>query len=457
LSRFDLLVRGGTVVTPAGAERRDVGVLDGVVAAVEPDLEGGARETVAAAGLHVLPGVVDAHVHCNDPGRNAWEGFAHGTRALAAGGATCFADMPLNASPPTVDGDSFDLKLAAAEGTACVDFALWGGLVPGNVDRLDELAARGVVGFKAFMCPTGVDDFEMADDETLRTGMERAARLGLPVAVHAENAQLTTRLAAQAVAEGRTSLRDYLGSRPVVAELEAIERAIGIAEETGCSLHVVHVSTGSGVQLVAAARARGADVTCETCPHYLALDEEDLLRLGTIVKCSPPLRARQEQDDLWRAVLAGQVDLIASDHSPSPPELKDGDDAFAAWGGIAGCQTLLRALLTEGILRGLSLPAIAGLTAAAPARRLRLERKGALEPGADADLVLLDLEVEEIVQKDALLSRHGLDPYVGLPLRGRVERTILRGSTVCLGGDMVASPGGRLVRPSPGRSTEARS
>jgi allantoinase len=457
LSRFDLLVRGGTVVTPAAVERRDIGVLDGVVAALGPELEEDARETVDAAGLHVFPGVVDAHVHCNDPGRAGWEGFAHGTRALAAGGATTFLDMPLNASPPTVDGPSFDLKLAAAEGTASVDFALWGGLVPGNADRLDELAERGVVGFKAFMCATGIDDFEMADDETLREGMTRAARLGLPVAVHAENAEPTTRLAAQAVAEGRTSLRDYLASRPVVAELEAIERAVGIAEETGCSLHVVHVSTGSGVQLVAAARARGVDVTCETCPHYLTLDEEDAEELGLVAKCAPPLRSREDVEDLWRAVVAGQVDLIASDHSPGPPDLKQGDDAFAAWGGIAGCQTLLRVLLTEGPPRGLSLEAVAGLTAAHPARRFRLEGKGSLAQGADADLTLVDLGVLAALTKEELLSLHRLDPLVGRPLRGRVERTILRGSTVCLGGDMVASPGGRLVRPRPGLSTEARS
>jgi len=457
LSRFDLLVRGGTVVRPGGAATADIGVFDGVVAAVGPDLEGSAGETIDASGLHVFPGVVDAHVHCNDPGRADWEGLVHGTRALAAGGATTFVDMPLNASPPTVDGASFDLKVAAAEGAATVDFALWGGLVPGDLDRLDELAARGVVGFKAFMCPTGIDDFGMADDGTLLAGMERAARLGLPVAVHAENAELTTRLAAKAVAEGRTTMRDYLASRPVVAELEAIERAVAMAESTGCSLHVVHVSTAAGVALVAAARARGADVTCETCPHYLALDEEDAVELGLVAKCSPPLRSRQDVEDLWLAVLDGEVDLVASDHSPGLPESKLGDDVFAAWGGIAGCQTLLRVLLTEGPPRGLSLEAVTELSAAAPARRFRLAGKGSLEPGADADLTLVDVGIESTLVPAELQSRHRLNPLVGRPLRGRVERTILRGSTVCLGGDMVASPGGRLVRLYPGRSSEARS
>ena len=442
---------------PAGAAALDVAVVDGLVAALEPELEGDALETIDAAGLHVLPGVVDAHVHCNDPGRTDSEGLVHGTRALAAGGATTFVDMPLNASPPTLDGASFDLKLAAAEGRSAVDFALWGGLVPGPLDRLDELAARGVVGFKAFMCPTGVEDFEMADDDTLRDGMARAARLGLPVAVHAEDPDLTSRLAAQAVRAGRLSLRDYLHSRPVIAELEAIEKAVVMAEETGCSLHVVHVSTGSGAQLVAAARAKGADVTCETCPHYLALDEEDAVAIGMVAKCSPPLRQRRDLEALWESLLAGRVDLVASDHSPSPPELKAGADAFAAWGGIAGCQTLLRVLLTEGLPRGLPLERIAGLAAASPARRFRLAGKGSLEPGADADLVLVDLEHGAVLTEDELLSRHRLNPFVGRRLRGRVVRTIVRGSTVWLGGVMVDPPGGRLVRPEPRASTEARS
>ena len=214
---FDLLVRGGIVVTPGGCDLCDVGVVDGLIAAIEPELEGSARETIDAAGLHVFPGVIDAHVHCNDPGRADTEGFAHGTRALAAGGATAFLDMPLNASPQTLDGASFDLKVAAATGVAFVDFALWGGLVPGDVNRLDELADRGVVGFKAFMCPTGIDDFESVDPETLGEGMRLAARLGLPVAVHAESPALITPLIERALSENRRTMRDYLGSRPLEA------------------------------------------------------------------------------------------------------------------------------------------------------------------------------------------------------------------------------------------------
>src|SRR5436190_10962787 len=376
-----MIVRGATVVDERGAMVADVRVTDGVVAEVGPELAGGGAGDLDARGLLALPGVVDAHVHLNDPGRAHWEGFATGTAALAAGGTTCAIDMPLNAVPPTVDGAAFDAKAAAATGVARVDVALWGGLVPGDRDRLDELAARGVVGFKAFMSASGVQEFEAADDLTLLEGMERAARLGLAVAVHAESEELTSRLARRAVAEGRVGVRDYLASRPVLAELEAIARAIAFAAETGCALHVVHVSSGRGVALVAQARARGVDVTCETCSHYLVLDADDAERLGAVAKCAPPLRGADERETLWAALRAGDVDLVATDHSPAPAALKQGDDFFAVWGGIAGAQTLLALLYDEGVAgRGLTPDALVELLAAAPARRLRLApAKGALE------------------------------------------------------------------------------
>ena len=449
MGTFDVLVRGARVVGPDSVTRADVGILDGQIAEVGPELEGHAPTEIDAAGLHVFPGAVDPHVHFNDPGRADWEGFATGSAAFAAGGGTCFFDMPLNASPPTVDGRSFDLKVEAARGVAVVDFCLWGGLVPGNLDRLDELAARGAVGFKAFMCESGIGDFERADDRTLIEGMQRAARLGLPVAVHAEDDAVTQKLAARAQAEGRRAMSDYLASRPATAELEAVARAIAMAEETGCSLHVVHLSTAAAVLLVAEARTRGVGVTCETCPHYLFLTDEDAERIGALAKCSPPLRSRAEVEALWSEVLAGTVPIVASDHSPAPAAMKTGDDAFAIWGGISGCQTLRGSLLAVTERRGLSLEAIASLTCTAAAERFGLARKGRLEPGFDADLAIVDLGYEGALTTGDLLYRHPHSAFVGSPVRGRVVRTLLRGQIVIQDGAPV--PGqrhGRLVAVS---------
>src|SRR5262245_11474215 len=306
MSKFNLVIRGAKVVTREAVIESDIGVADEKIVGLEPELsEGG--QTIDATGLHVFPGLIDSHVHFNDPGRAHWEGFETGTHALAAGGGTLFFDMPLNAHPPTVDGSSFDQKLAAARAKALVDFAFWGGIIPGNVDRLGELAERGVIGFKAFMANSGIDDFPQVDETTLREGMKRAAALGRIVAVHAESEDITSRLAQEIQARGRTGVRDYLDSRPVRAELEAIQRAIELAGDPGCSLQIVHVTCGAGVALVADAKQAGVDATCETCPHYLVLTEEDMVRLGPVAKCAPPLRSADDQEALWTHLKAGHI------------------------------------------------------------------------------------------------------------------------------------------------------
>jgi allantoinase len=467
---YDLIIRNGTLVIAEGVTTADIAIADQRIVAIGPQLAGARTAEIDAAGLHIFPGLIDAHVHFNEPGRTEWEGIATGTRALAAGGATAFFDMPLNAHPPTLDAASFDQKLAAAQAAALVDFGLWGGLTPQNRDRLDELAERGVIGFKAFMSNSGIDDFQAADDQTLYDGMARAAQLGRIVAVHAENDQITGLLARRVIAEGRVSARDYLESRPVVAELEAISRAILLAEETGCSLHIVHVSSGRGVSRVAEARARGVDVSCETCPHYLVLSEDDLAALGAVAKCAPPLRPLSEQNQLWQHLLSGTLPMIASDHSPSLPsmkgienvKLKIENDAkpvlnsqfsmlnfFTAWGGISGCQSTLQLLLTEGyIQRQLPLKTIAAVTSEFVARRFGLPQKGRLAVGADADLTLVDLAHHAALQSDDLHYRHRHSPYVGRTLHGRIVRTIMRGTTIFLDGNIVAGPGGRLLRPT---------
>jgi allantoinase len=446
---LDVLIRGATVVGAGEQRRLDVGVAHGLIAALEPELAGPATLEIDATGLHLLPGVIDAHVHFNEPGRADWEGFETGTQALAAGGATAAIDMPLNAHPPTVTGAAFDEKRRCLEGSAFVDLALWGGLVPGGVDAMDELAARGVVGFKAFMCSSGIDDFDGVDDLTLYEGMCRAATLGLPVAVHAESEVITAGLAQRARAAGRTAMREFIASRPAVAELQAIARAIALARESGCSLHIVHVSTGRGVAVVAEARARGVDVSCETCPHYLVLTEEDAERLGNVAKCAPPLRPPGEGEALWQALADGTLPMVASDHSPAPWALKRTDDAFAAWGGISGCQTMLPLLLSEGCAsRGLTLDLIARATSGYVGRRFRLPGKGRLDPGADADLVLVDLTASYTLSAEDLHYRHRHSPFLGRRLSARVARTLVRGRTVFADGRIVGPPTGRLLTPT---------
>ena len=449
MHELDLLLRGGLVVTETGSQSVDLGVADGRIVALESGLAVSCREVVDATGLHILPGLIDAHVHFNEPGRTDWEGFETGARALAAGGGTTFFDMPLNAHPPTVDAASFDQKLQAAQSGSLVDFAFWGGLVPGNLDKLEELAGRGVIGFKAFMSNSGIDDFESVDDRTLREGMQRAAQLKKIVAVHAESETMTRELTQQRLRSGKTTIRDYLDSRPIEAELDAIQRALAMAGETACALHIVHVSCGAGIALIAAAQKLGVDVSCETCPHYLVLTEEDVLQLGAVAKCAPPLRPPAAQETLWRYLDAGQVTTVGSDHSPAPPEMKVDKNFFKVWGGISGAQHTLPLLLTEGhVKRNVALPLISRLLSVNVAQRFGLPpAKSGLKLGADADLALVDLQQEFTVEKQDLFYRHRQSPYLGRKLRGRVVRTVLRGRTIFKDGKIIAKPVGQLVKP----------
>jgi allantoinase len=451
----ELVIRGGTVVLPGGSTRADVATEDGRIAAVGPELPGASHE-IDARGLVVLPALIDVHVHFNEPGRTHWEGAATGSRALAAGGGTLFFDMPLNSTPCAVNAREVDRKREALERASITDFGLWGGLVPGAVGEMAEMAGHGVIGFKAFMCDSGLPEFPRADDQTLRDGMAEAARLHLPVAVHAESQELL-RLKADptrepwgpALAGPTKAVQDFLESRPVVAETEAIARALELARETGASLHIVHVSTGRGVSLAAHARATGVDVSVETCPHYLWFTEADVERLGAIAKCAPPLRAAEHHQALWDALLAGHVDIVASDHSPTEPSMKAGD-FVNAWGGIAGVQSTLPVLLERGChLRRLTLEAIAELTAATPARRFRIARKGTIEPGNDADLVLIDAAGAFTLEREHLQQRHKMSPYIGAAFRGSVRATLRRGDAIFVDGDVTGHTCGRFVRPEP--------
>ena len=467
MKSFDLILRNGTLITPDGLVQTDLAVADGKIISLGES--GSAREEIDATGLHIFPGVIDSHVHFNEPGRADWEGIETGSRALAAGGGTLFFDMPLNAHPPTCDARSFDEKLIAAEEKSLTDFAFWGGLVPGNLDKLESLAARGVIGFKAFMSNSGIEDFECVDSATLNDGMKICAQLGKLVAVHAESDAITTRLAAKALAENKISIRDYLDSRPIHAELEAIHRAIEMSRATKCALHIVHVSSGAGVALIASAQAQGVDVTAETCPHYLVLTEEDVEKIGAVAKCAPPLRPKSAQDVLWRYLENGFVSTIGSDHSPSPPDMKRNFNFFKVWGGISGVQHTLplllscrrrgdesqidsgndsQRLLTSSPTREVSLALIAALLSTNVAKRFQIPHKGKIVIGFDADFVLVDLKRTFTVAKEDLFYRHKQSPYIGRALTGRVVRTILRGKTIYHDGRITASGGGKLIKPN---------
>jgi allantoinase len=430
-----VIIRGGTVVTARGVDRADIEVTDGLVTGVGSSLGGSSGEDIDATGLHVFPGGIDSHVHFNEPGRTDWETIANGSAALAAGGYTTFIDMPLNSLPVTVAGPAFDAKLAAMRRSSLVDFGLWAGLVPANLDHLAELVERGAMGFKAFMCPSGIEEFPACDRRALRDGMRRIAGLDSILLVHAESPDVLKSYAREGLGAGA-----FLASRPPLAEFQAIDTVLGLAADTGCPVHVVHVSTTRGVQLVRAAQARGIDASAETCPHYLLYTDSDLERLGGKGKCTPPLRSARDQEGLWSALAAEELIMVVSDHSPSTLALKQGTDFFKIWGGISGCQSTRQLLLAQDRLE---LTSVAAVTATNVARRFGLAGKGDIAPGFDADLWLVDLGHEDVVRREDLLYRNPFSVHEGRRIRGKTVRTLVRGRTVYPGGE----PPGRFIRP----------
>ena len=420
MPKVDLLVRGGTIVLPGGEKKTPVAIQHGKVVG-HAEVE--ASQVIDATDLLVLPGAVDAHVHYNEPGRGDWEGWETGSRASRAGGATSVVEMPLNAQPPTLDADAFQKKRAVAENKICVDFALWGGITPLNLDKLEELGRAGAIGFKAFMVDSGTPDFPGSNPATLKKGMATAAKFGLPVSIHAESPGPIRQRTEEIRKKGGTSVRDYLSSRPIETELEAIRLACDLAGDTRCRLHIVHVSCPEGIEEIQKARQRGVDVTAETCPHYLVLTDEDMVRLGPPAKCAPPLRSAVMQKGLLQKIHNGEVETIGSDHSPAPGSMKTDPDFFKVWGGISGCQHLLPLLFSAG----LSPLEIAKLTSENPARRLGLHpRKGSLEVGADADFVLIRRQATQVKESE-LHYRHKITPFIGMNLPVRIEDTYLRG------------------------------
>jgi allantoinase len=449
-------LRGDYVITPDGPRRAAVLVRGETIAAVVAPEEVPAGCPVEDVGERVvLPGLIDTHVHVNEPGRTEWEGFESATRAAAAGGVTTLVDMPLNSSPVTTTPDALRQKQAAATGKLWVDCGFYGGVVPGNIDQVGPLLAAGVLGFKAFLCPSGIDEFPNARPEDLAAVLPVLARAGVPLLVHAE---LVGPLGPEVEARLTSSPRSYaayLSSRPDPWEVEAVRLLIALAREHSGRVHIVHLSSAESLPLIAEARATGVPLTVETCPHYLTFAAEEIPDGDPRYKCAPPIRGRDNRERLWEALTAGLIDTVGSDHSPCPPELKhlETGDLRRAWGGIASLQLTLPALCQAIWNRpGVSLVDVVKWLAGRPAELVGLAgRKGALAPGCDADLIVLDLEAEFTVSPDLLHHRHKPTPYEGRRLRGRVEKTFLRGHKVYDAGRFTEGPSGRVLR-RPGSS-----
>lgn len=446
----DLFLQNARVVTAEGEFSGGVAVTDGVISHVVAGNERvEAIRYLDLAGKLLLPGLIDSHVHLNDPGREHWETYRAGTSAAAAGGVTTVLDMPLNSYPPTTNVAELKRKRAVAAGESIVDYGHWGGLIDNNLADVPGLCAEGVIGLKGFMISS--EEYPRVDDDLIWAGLNLAKAHDNLVGIHAENDSIINFLTRQLQEAGRKDLAAWPESRPAFQEQEAIDRILYWAQVTGGRLHIVHVSTAAGVEAAARARRNGVKVTVETCPHYLLLDLEDYIHIGPRAKVGPPLRSRAEVEDLWETVHLGLVDTIGSDHSPSTLQDKEVGytDIWQAWGGISGIQTMLPALLTAGVhRRGLRLPDLVRMVCTNPARIFGLyPRKGTIRPGSDADLVVVDPDQIWILQDRDLLYENQHSAYTGYEFKGRVISTFLRGVEIYGEGQVKIRPGfGDLVR-----------
>lgn len=437
------------VVTPTGVRPATV-MIDGErIAEVRDDVPSGVPHDDLGE-LVLMPGLVDGHVHINQPGRTEWEGFVTATRAAASGGVTTLVDMPLNCTPVTTTVSALETKLASVEGSLYVDVGFWGGVVPGNAGELGELARAGVLGAKAFLCHSGIDDFPASDEGTLRAAMHALAAAQIPLLAHAE-------LEGRAPDEGPATANPrtyaaWLASRPAHWEDAAIERLIALCRETGCAVHVVHLSSASALPLLQDAKDEGLPITAETCPHYLCLRAEEIPDGDTTYKCAPPIRDGANREALWQGLLDGIIDFVVTDHSPCTPQLKhlDRGHFLDAWGGIASLSLGLSSVWTEARERGAGYAQLVRWMSEGPARLAGLTSdKGAIEPGRHADLMAWDPDAELQVRPETLRFRHPVSPYVGRTLRGVVRKTWLRGRLVYEGAEVLGPYGAPLLgRPA---------
>ena len=445
-----LVIRSRRMVLPRGVESASVEIREGRFGAVrsfEDALQG--SDLVDAGDKFVLPGLVDTHVHINEPGRTGWEGFRTATRAAAAGGFTTLVDMPLNNLPATTSVNNLRLKQVAADGQCMVDYGFWGGVVADNRQHIAALASAGVRGYKCFLVHPGIDGFTMVNRSQLEAAMPDVTASGLPLLVHAELPgpieDATARI--NAAASDWKQYDTYLASRPDAAEIEAIRLMIELSRQYGSRIHIVHLASAQALPDLKAARDEGLPITVETCPHYLHFAAEDISDGATVHKCAPPLRSHANRERLWQALTDGEIDLIATDHSPCPPEMKarGGGSFLEAWGGIASLQVALPVIWTEAKRRGISIAAIARWMSEQPAKLAGLaHRKGGIREGLDADFAIFDPDAEVRVDGARLEHRHPITPYHGETLTGVVEKTFVRGEKVYDLGKF-SNPSGKIV------------
>lgn len=431
---------------PGGVRPASVRVRDGVIQSIEPlDAPAGLATEIDVGDAMLLPGLVDTHVHVNEPGRTEWEGFRSATRAAAAGGVTTLLDMPLNSIPATTSAAALSEKRAAAKGQCWVDVGFIGGVVPGNASDLPALHDAGVLAWKCFLVDSGVPEFAAVDEAALRRALPAIADHDLPLMVHAE---LPEPIAAARRSGVMRVHADYEATRPEAAEAGAVSLMLRLAEEFNVRVHIVHLSSRASLPILDEARARGIRVTVETCPHYLTFASEEIPDGATEFKCAPPIRSAADRDALWDALARGSIDGIVSDHSPSPPVLKHRDrgDFLAAWGGIASLQLGWSAVWHGAKARGIPAEQAVRWMTAGPAGIVRLGAKGRLAVGCDADLVVWDPDALWTVDGPRLMHRHALTPYQGRQLPGVVRATYLRGELVYRDGAFVGAPAGRLLR-----------